>query len=87
MQKHMGLVQIFKQPNNRTELSFLGHALQENNYCISIKQCFFIQWEEFMKVGKDVTDQQLQERINLARPNKCCTLIYTVSHDIIVYFL
>ncbi|XP_063432641.1 long-chain-fatty-acid--CoA ligase ACSBG2-like isoform X1 [Mytilus trossulus] len=34
-------------------------------------------WEEFMKVGRDVTDQQLQERINLARPNKCCTLIYT----------
>lgn len=34
-------------------------------------------WDEFMKVGQDVTDEQLQERINLARPNKCCTLIYT----------
>ncbi|XP_071167189.1 long-chain-fatty-acid--CoA ligase ACSBG2-like isoform X3 [Mytilus edulis] len=53
-------------------------------------------WEEFMKVGKDVTDQQLQERINLARPNKCCTLIYTsgttgdpkgvmLSHDNMVW--
>ncbi|XP_052099586.1 long-chain-fatty-acid--CoA ligase ACSBG2-like isoform X2 [Mytilus californianus] len=34
-------------------------------------------WDEFMKVGQDVTDEQLQERINLAKPNKCCTLIYT----------
>ncbi|XP_063432642.1 long-chain-fatty-acid--CoA ligase ACSBG2-like isoform X2 [Mytilus trossulus] len=53
-------------------------------------------WEEFMKVGRDVTDQQLQERINLARPNKCCTLIYTsgttgdpkgvmLSHDNMVW--
>ena len=34
-------------------------------------------WEEFMKVGQDVSDDQLQQRIDAQSPNKCCTLIYT----------
>ena len=32
-----------------------------------------------MKVGQDVSDDQLQQRIDAQCPNKCCTLIYTVS--------
>jgi len=32
-----------------------------------------------MEVGKEVPDDVLQERINDLAPNKCCTLIYTVS--------
>ena len=32
-----------------------------------------------MEAGKDVPDDVLQERINDLAPNKCCTLIYTVS--------
>jgi hypothetical protein len=33
-----------------------------------------------MKVGQDVSDDQLQKRIDAQCPNKCCTLIYTVSY-------
>ena len=32
-----------------------------------------------MELGKDVADEALQSRIDNLAPNKCCTLIYTVS--------
>ncbi len=38
-----------------------------------------LQWAEFMDLGKDVPDSALAERIKDMAPNKCCTLIYTVS--------
>ena len=33
-----------------------------------------------MELSKDVADEVLQARIDNLAPNKCCTLIYTVSH-------
>jgi hypothetical protein len=38
-----------------------------------------LQWDEFLRLGSDVPDSALDERINSQAPNKCCTLIYTVS--------
>ena len=32
-----------------------------------------------MELGKEVGDDILQARIDGLRPNKCCTLIYTVT--------
>lgn len=32
-----------------------------------------------MELGKDVAEETLQARIDNLAPNKCCTLIYTVS--------
>ncbi|XP_039615484.1 long-chain-fatty-acid--CoA ligase ACSBG2-like [Polypterus senegalus] len=34
-------------------------------------------WKEFMDLGKDVPDAQLDEVLNLQKANQCCTLIYT----------
>uniref|UniRef100_A0A672UZC5 Long-chain-fatty-acid--CoA ligase ACSBG2 n=1 Tax=Strigops habroptila TaxID=2489341 RepID=A0A672UZC5_STRHB len=34
-------------------------------------------WSEFMELGRDVPDSQLQEIIDSQKPNQCCTLIYT----------
>jgi len=34
-------------------------------------------WKEFLEVGKAVPDSELEERISVQAPNKCCTLIYT----------
>ncbi|XP_075467717.1 long-chain-fatty-acid--CoA ligase ACSBG2 isoform X2 [Ascaphus truei] len=34
-------------------------------------------WSEFMQLGKDVLDSQLDEIISSQKPNQCCTLIYT----------
>ncbi|XP_028672029.2 long-chain-fatty-acid--CoA ligase ACSBG2 [Erpetoichthys calabaricus] len=34
-------------------------------------------WAEFMEVGKDVLDKELDAVINSQKPNQCCTLIYT----------
>ena len=44
------------------------------------KQLYWsLQWSEFMNIGKDVPEEDLIERIRGQAPNKCCTLIYTVS--------
>ncbi|MCJ8746867.1 hypothetical protein PDJAM_G00146680 [Pangasius djambal] len=34
-------------------------------------------WAEFMKVGKDISDAELDAVIDSQRANECCTLIYT----------
>ncbi len=36
-----------------------------------------LQWAEFMKLGEDVPDEQLNAVIDSLRANECCTLIYT----------
>ncbi|KAM5193091.1 long-chain-fatty-acid--CoA ligase ACSBG2 isoform 2-T2 [Mantella aurantiaca] len=34
-------------------------------------------WAEFMQLGKDVPDTELDQIISSQKPNQCCTLIYT----------
>ncbi|KAM8972202.1 long-chain-fatty-acid--CoA ligase ACSBG1 [Pelodytes ibericus] len=34
-------------------------------------------WEEFMDLGKDITETQLDDIIRSQKPNQCCVLIYT----------
>lgn len=34
-------------------------------------------WSTFMKLGGDVSDQAMQERMDYQKPGHCCTLIYT----------
>ncbi|XP_030073959.1 long-chain-fatty-acid--CoA ligase ACSBG2 isoform X2 [Microcaecilia unicolor] len=34
-------------------------------------------WAEFIQLGKDIPDSQLDEIIASQKPNQCCTLIYT----------
>jgi len=36
-----------------------------------------LDWDTFMKVGREVPEYELQWRIKNQAPNKCCTLIYT----------
>ncbi|XP_030594325.1 long-chain-fatty-acid--CoA ligase ACSBG2-like isoform X2 [Archocentrus centrarchus] len=38
---------------------------------------FLYSWEEFMKLGEDVPNEQLNAVIDSLRANECCTLIYT----------
>lgn len=40
-----------------------------------------------MELGKDVAEETLQARIANLAPNKCCTLIYTVSSSMISFCL
>ena len=37
------------------------------------------QWEDFMKLGEEESDDVLNERQANQYVNKCCSLIYTVS--------
>jgi len=41
--------------------------------------CLFVQWAEFMKLGVNVPDSAVDERIRMLAPNQCCSLIFTVS--------
>nr|XP_046241367.1 long-chain-fatty-acid--CoA ligase ACSBG2-like isoform X1 [Scatophagus argus] len=41
------------------------------------KAPFLYTWAEFMKVGEDVPEEQLNAVIDSLRANECCTLIYT----------
>ncbi|XP_058491860.1 long-chain-fatty-acid--CoA ligase ACSBG2-like [Solea solea] len=41
------------------------------------KAPFLYTWADFMKLGEDVPDEQLNARIDSLRANECCTLIYT----------
>ncbi|KAG8440182.1 hypothetical protein GDO86_006110 [Hymenochirus boettgeri] len=34
-------------------------------------------WEEFMELGRDISDTHLDGLINSQKPNQCCVLIYT----------
>lgn len=38
---------------------------------------FLYTWDEFMKLGEDVPNEQLNATIESLRANECCTLIYT----------
>uniref|UniRef100_A0A8C6UI25 long-chain-fatty-acid--CoA ligase n=1 Tax=Neogobius melanostomus TaxID=47308 RepID=A0A8C6UI25_9GOBI len=38
---------------------------------------FLYTWDEFMKLGEDVPNEQLNAVIDSLRANECCTLIYT----------
>lgn len=53
-------------------------------------------FEDFMKLGVDVPQEKLQERIDAQKPGHCCTLIYTsgttgdpkavmISHDNVIW--
>lgn len=37
----------------------------------------FLQWADFLKMGEDMTDQELNAVISSLRANECCSLIYT----------
>uniref|UniRef100_A0A8C4NX72 long-chain-fatty-acid--CoA ligase n=1 Tax=Dicentrarchus labrax TaxID=13489 RepID=A0A8C4NX72_DICLA len=41
------------------------------------KAPFLYTWAEFMKLGEDVPEEQLNAMIESLRANECCTLIYT----------
>ncbi|XP_046571351.1 long-chain-fatty-acid--CoA ligase ACSBG2-like isoform X3 [Haliotis rubra] len=44
---------------------------------IAHRESFVYSWEDFVKLGDDVPDSQLEDRLKDVAPNKCCTLIYT----------
>lgn len=65
-------------------VQYLFYAL----YLLSILLLFFVQyivllflkWQDFLDLSRFVSDEQLNSRINSLAPNKCCTLVYTVSN-------
>ncbi|XP_047448977.1 long-chain-fatty-acid--CoA ligase ACSBG2-like [Mugil cephalus] len=56
-------------PHLKAIVQYKGELLQ--------KAPFLYTWEEFMKLGEDVPNEQLNAVIESLRANECCTLIYT----------
>uniref|UniRef100_A0A672IWJ3 long-chain-fatty-acid--CoA ligase n=1 Tax=Salarias fasciatus TaxID=181472 RepID=A0A672IWJ3_SALFA len=56
-------------PHLKAIVQYRGEPQQKAPYLYS--------WEEFMKLGEDVPDEQLDAVIDSLRANECCTLIYT----------
>ena len=42
--------------------------------CLSV-----LQWEQFMKLGEDIEDSVIEEKVDAQRPEQCALLLYTVS--------
>ncbi|XP_067665724.1 long-chain-fatty-acid--CoA ligase ACSBG2-like isoform X2 [Haliotis asinina] len=60
----------------KDELPYLKAIIQYSGE-VAHRESFIYSWEEFMKLGDDVPDSQLEDRLKDLAPNKCCTLIYT----------
>lgn len=37
------------------------------------------QWEQFVKLGKDMDDSVVEDKIKCQKPEQCAMLVYTVS--------
>ena len=43
-----------------------------------------VQWEQFMKLGEDMDNSVIEEKIKAQKPEQCALLIYTVSIELFV---
>ncbi|XP_068131906.1 long-chain-fatty-acid--CoA ligase ACSBG1 [Hyperolius riggenbachi] len=44
---------------------------------LQVKRSDLYTWEEFLELGKDISEEHLDDIINSQKPNQCCVLIYT----------
>ena len=52
------------------------HSIQRSGWSWT-PVAVFLQWAEFMKLGEDVSEEQLNTVIDRLQANECCSLIYT----------
>ncbi|XP_018408308.1 PREDICTED: long-chain-fatty-acid--CoA ligase ACSBG1 [Nanorana parkeri] len=44
---------------------------------LQVKHSDLYTWDEFLELGKDISEEHLDDIINSQKPNQCCVLIYT----------
>lgn len=68
----------------------------ENQLPSDVQDSRFFLWEDFLKLGADIKDTVITEKINRQKPGECSTLVYTsgttgnpkgcmLSHDNLVW--
>ncbi len=40
-----------------------------------------VQWRQAMNLGSRTSEARLRQRMDVLQPNKCCSVIFTVSHS------
>jgi len=82
------ILQVWDQlPALKAVVQYLGEVSEKRDNIYS--------WNEFMEIGRKENEDELNKRINMQSPNKCCSLIYTsgttgnpkgvmMSHDNII---
>ena len=48
-------------------------------YCNSVS-CVALQWDKFLKIGKETKDSVIDSIIAKQLPSQCAVLVYTVSN-------
>eukprot|EP00118_Oscarella_pearsei_P020248 m.218798 g.218798 ORF g.218798 m.218798 type:complete len:716 (+) comp39907_c0_seq2:52-2199(+) len=78
-----------KLPHLKAIIQFTGELSEKPDDSV-------MNWKELLECGKDVSDDDLQKRIDAQKPNNCCSLVYTsgttglpkgvmLSHDTITW--
>lgn len=71
------------QKNSESNISVISEKYKSKCFTIPLtshSSCLSLvlsQWAEFMKMGRDVPDSELDAVIDSLKANECCTLIYT----------
>ncbi|XP_065843145.1 long-chain-fatty-acid--CoA ligase ACSBG2-like [Oscarella lobularis] len=80
----------------KSELSHLKAIVQYTGELSEKPDDSVLTWNELLEWGKDVSDDELQKRLDAQKPNNCCSLVYTsgttglpkgvmLSHDSITW--
>ncbi|KAM8885391.1 long-chain-fatty-acid--CoA ligase ACSBG2-like isoform 2-T2 [Spinachia spinachia] len=73
VENHKQLVKVLQIKDHLPHLKAIVQYKGE----LQQKAPFLYTWAEFMKLGEEVPDEQLNAVIDSLRANECCTLIYT----------
>ena len=54
---------------------------------LSFDPSHFSQWDQFLELGKDISDSEVEKIVDDQKPGECCLLVYTVKQQVVVWWL
>ena len=56
-----------------------GHVVWKQVFMWLTWSYYCLQWEDFLKLGDEIENSVVEEKIKAQKPEQCALLIYTVS--------